>query len=168
MHAADSKVWPGTRRLIESRSISRVQALRPSTSTRPLGPSYATWAPLDEASSAHARKVAAATRGVRTAGLIESPLPLFLSWLNAQHRESAPTSSVPLATVEGRAPPYSAVPVPGIYFRHANRRAGSASLRGRVPDSAARQNRAARRLGGPRAARAARLVGRHAARSARS
>ncbi len=50
---------------------------------------------------------------------------------------------------------------------HANRRAGSASVRGRVPDAVARPNGAAKRLGGIRPARAAGLDRRRAARPAR-
>src|SRR5437762_12521744 len=47
---------------------------------------------------------------------------------------------------------------------HANRGAGSASVRGRVPDAVARPNGAAKRLGGIRPARAAGLDPRRAAR----
>src|SRR3989442_2003897 len=50
---------------------------------------------------------------------------------------------------------------------HANLRAGSASVRGRVPDAVARQNGAAKRLGGVRPARAAGLHGREPASPAR-
>src|SRR3989440_1313588 len=60
----------------------------------------------------------------------------------------------------------SAVPIAGIYFPDANRRADSASVRGRVPDAAARQNGAAKRLGGSRPARATRLHGQLARRAA--
>src|SRR3989440_5195106 len=55
----------------------------------------------------------------------------------------------------------------GIYFHHANRRAGSALVPGRVPHADLGQNRAAKRFGGSRPAPAPRLDRQRARRAAR-